>query len=217
VRKSTFAHISARTPHSASRFLEPMSPLSAPLSREKIELRSKNMRAEFMQDMSNIKELLLCMDELSIIPGACRTVVQINLESAIDSKENEREAAIAMVSILFKCEKLSMSDIRSPLSEIIECIDSFIVDSPRAITYLGAMISEFLFVKAIDLAWICMECEKLRELSSHLIFHIIDQTILSFLDKHGFNVARDMFTPYNSSLINLLGSERYKIVVARLH
>jgi len=189
----------------------PSEPSTSPaaLSEEKLKLRAKNMRAEFMDSKGDIENLLMTMDELKHTPGANKIIVQVSLDSAIDCKDAERKAIISMISILFRKKKISCSDIEVPMAELIEFIDSFILDSPGAMTYLGQMLSEFLFIKVLTVSWICEQSKKLEEFSKHLIPDVIVKTIDAFKVLHGVENARLMFDPQKSSLSSLLGVEKW--------
>ena len=43
---------------------------------------------------------------------------------------------------------------------MIEFIDSYVYDAPKAFDYLGDMLTTMYNVKAIDVAWICEQAKK---------------------------------------------------------
>lgn len=132
------------------------------LSPEKLERRVKSIRGEYIQDPSNMAELMLSVDELSGTPGAGTKFVQMNSDRIVDCKDDERAAIYAMVSILVEKGKLSSSDVKAGLVDLIEFIDSLVYDAPKAFDYLGEMLTAMYNVKAIDIAWICEQAEKAK-------------------------------------------------------
>jgi len=171
------------------------------------------MRAEFMAD-SNEDELVLTMNELSSTPNAGLTVVQINTDAAMDCKDAERDAIIEMLSILAEKGKLSRTDFETPMGELIEFIDSFVIDSPRAFKYLGDMLAEFLRVKVLDVPWMCRQCAKLKELDpdTKSAERVVIETIESMkdIDVVGADGAKSFFgSSSEAALDTLLGADRW--------
>ena len=123
-------------------------------SKDKLETRARNMRAEFMNG-GDEKELLLTMDEnLGGNPDAGNIVVQFYSDQAMDCKAPERKAMVEILVILFKAGKLTKSDIQMPMAELVEFIDSFVVDSPGAIGFLREMLAPFFEMKVLDANWL---------------------------------------------------------------
>merc|ERR1712038_456720 len=89
-----------------------------------------------------------------------------------------------------KNRKLTPSDVQQPLGELIEFLGSFIVDSRRAAQYIGDIVSDFVHLKAIDLAWLCAQAKKLEEFDGHLIPGLIELSIQSIIGRHGMDEAR---------------------------
>ena len=184
----------------------PSTPAPEPMSKEKLENRSKNMVAEFMQE-SNKEELLLSMDECLGTPDAGRTIVQASVDRAIDCKDAEREAIISVLSILFTNDKLTSDDIGQPFADIVEFIDSFVVDSPRAMDYMGDMMAEFLHIKALDVNWLCTQTKKHEEFSSHLIPDVIKSSLKSMITRFSIDEARVCFGNADNALRALLSDK----------
>ena len=76
----------------------PPKPVAEPMNEDKLKLRAKNMRNEYMQE-NNQEELILSMDDLKASPNAGHVIVQASLDTAIDCKEADREAIVAILSI----------------------------------------------------------------------------------------------------------------------
>jgi len=168
---------------------------------------------------SNEDELLLTMDELSSTPNAGLTIVQTNTDSAMDCKDAERDAIVEMLSILAEKGKLSRSDFETPVGELIEFIDSFVVDSPRAFKYLGDMLAEFIRVKVLDVPWMCRQCAKLKDLDPDTKSgeRVIVETIESMKesDDVGIDGAKSFFgASSEAALETLLGADRWSEVKA---
>jgi len=192
------------------------SPRIEPLTKEKLELKVKNMKAEFMQDTNNIKELLLTMDELKSTPKLGETVVKLNADVVLDCKDQERTSIVKMLSVLFKQNKLSCSDFEEPIGELVEFIDSFMIDSPNALCFLALMLSEFVQVKALNIGWLCFQTEKLRQTSAKLIPEVIGKTMDFLIKHHGLDTAREAFLPHKDALGNLLGEKLEEVCFCKL-
>lgn len=146
---------------------EPTPTKKAPeaLSQEKMERRVKSIRGEYIQDPSNLTELLLSVDELIGTPDYGVKFVQMNSDRIIDCKDDERTAIYNMLSTLVEKNKLSSKDVKDGLADLIEFIDSYVYDAPKAFDYLGDMLTAMYNVKAIDVPWICEQAKK-TELAS---------------------------------------------------
>jgi translation initiation factor 4G len=176
------------------------------------------MKAEFTAD-SNEEELLLTMDELASTPNAGQTLVQINTDAAMDCKDAEREVIIEMLSILAEKGKLSRSDFETPVGELVEFIDSFVIDSPRAFQYLGDMLAEFIRVKVLDVPWLCRQCAKLKDIDPEtsspekLIGEVIES--MKSIEDVGVDGAKTFFgTSGQAALETLLGADKWSVIAA---
>eukprot|EP00980_Cylindrotheca_fusiformis_P021277 scaffold8194_cov118-Cylindrotheca_fusiformis.AAC.8 len=138
-------------------------PAAEALSPEKLERRVRSIRGEYIQDPSNTTELMLSMDELSGTPDAGMMFVQLNSDRIIDCKDDERAAIYDMLTTLVEHGKLSSSDVKAGLEGLIEFIDSYVYDAPKAFDYLGEMLTAMYNAKAVDIAWICEQAEKTRD------------------------------------------------------
>lgn len=185
-----------------------------PLSDEKLKIRAKNMMTEYMQE-ENEKELILSMDDLKFTPNAGKVIVQASVDMAIDCKEAEREAIISVISILYRNGKLTSEDIGTPFADIIEFIDSFVVDSPRAMEYMGDLMAEFLHIKALDVKWLCEQAKKLEEFSAHLIPRVFAACVNSVVTRHSVDEAKAHFGQSTDTLISLLSAERWEEISAK--
>mmetsp|Transcript_23891 Transcript_23891/g.35422 ORF Transcript_23891/g.35422 Transcript_23891/m.35422 type:complete len:313 (+) Transcript_23891:740-1678(+) len=180
-----------------------------PVSDEKLKLRAKNMMSEYMQE-ENEKELILSMDDFKFTPNAGQVIVQASVDMAIDCKEAEREAIISVISILYRNGKLTSDDIGTPFADIIEFIDSFVVDSPRAMEYMGDLMAEFLHIKALDVKWLCEQAKKLEEFSAHLIPRVFAACVNSVVTRYSVDEAKAHFGQSTDTLINLLSAEKWE-------
>ena len=98
------------------------------------------------------------------------------------------------------------------MGELIEFIDSFVIDSPRAFKYLGDMLAEFLRVKVLDVPWMCRQCAKLKELDpdTKSAERVIVETIESMkeIDDVGADGAKSFFgSSSEAALEALLGAD----------
>jgi translation initiation factor 4G len=179
-----------------------------PMSEDKLKLRAKNMSSEFMEH-KNKDELLLSMDDLKATPNAGKVIVQTSVDKALDCKDAEREAIISVLSILYTNGKLTADDVSGPFGEIVEFIDSFVVDSPRAVEYMGDLMAEFLHIKALDVNWLCTEAKKLEEFSAHLIPGVIEGCVKSSVSRFSADEAKAHFGGATDALTKLLGAEKW--------
>jgi hypothetical protein len=177
-----------------------------PMSEEKLKLRAKTLRTEYMED-PNEKELLLSMDETKGSPDAERIIVQTSLDAAVDCKDEERAAITQVLSILYKNNRLSSKDIGPPFGEIIEFLDSFVCDSPQVTTYMGDIMAEFLHIGALDVNWLCEQTAKLKEFSANLIPSFIESCVTSSLARSGAEMTKTYFESASAALNDLLGDE----------
>jgi translation initiation factor 4G len=134
-----------------------------PLSKEQLARRIKSMRSDFIADGGNVSDLLLSMDEvLASNPDSGTEVVAKSVDSVIESKDDERAAALRVVAILFEKGRLTKANVEAGLGDAIEFIDSIKLDAPRAFEHLSLILGELLRVKAIGLRWICEQLEKTK-------------------------------------------------------
>jgi hypothetical protein len=191
-----------------------------PLTLEKLKSRINTMRNEFIQDSSNVEELMLTFDELAGTPDAVMTLVSMNADRIFDCKDEEREAISAIFTLLFEKGKLTKDDIRNGLAEIVEFIDSFILDSPRAYDYLVDLLSAMLKVKALDVAWLCEQCEKLKldPNPSGLPEKVVRKTMEATKQKFGVNVMKSCFGGKDDGirLARLLGDEKWNAIASEM-
>ncbi|GAX12806.1 translation initiation factor 4G [Fistulifera solaris] len=138
-----------------------------PLSEDELMRKIKSMRADFLTDGGNVDELIMSMDEISGTPDAGIVLVSKNADHMMECKDDERKAIYQMISILFEKDKITKGDIMEGTKDVIELIDDLVVDSPRAYEYLGDFLGLLLRLKAVDLNWICEECEKTKEFNPH--------------------------------------------------
>jgi len=183
----------------------------APLSKEKLEIKAKNMRLEYMQDPSNTEELLLTMDELAGTPEAGEKVVQINVDHAIDCKDDERKAVISMLEVLYTNGKLEKSHFEVPMGDIVEFISSFVVDSPNAYQYLGDMLTTFIHMNALSVLWLCEQCEKLKAEDSDAIEEVLRKAIESQKRIYGLDEAMTTFgnVSHKAALVGAVGADKW--------
>ena len=111
-----------------------------------------------------------------------------------------------MISVLFCSRKISKSDVEVAMGEIVEFIDSFIVDSPKAMNYVADMLAEFILINALNIPWLCDQLIKLQEFSAHLIPQLVACTIDSMIRMQGPENTRNIFTPHGARLSSTLGS-----------
>jgi translation initiation factor 4G len=181
---------------------------SEPLSKEKLQLRAKNMRLEFMQD-KNEEELLRSMDDLKATPNAGEVIVQTYIDAITECKIEEREAIICILSILYRNHKVTRDDISKSFAEIIEFLDSYIMDSPFALENVSCLMAELLHIEALDVNWLCSNVQKLQETAADLIPNVISSCLKYSIKRHNAQEARSHYERASVSLERLLTKEKW--------
>lgn len=193
--------------------VSPASNTPAALTPEKLERRIKSMRAEYMQDPSNLKELLLSMDELSGTKDSGFTLVVKSADALLDCKTEERKAITDIIRILYEKGKLSQDNIRTALADFIEFIDSMIMDCPKLFEYTGDLLA-MLFVKgAIDIQWYCVTVEKTKmDPEAKAPEMLTRATISSIRSQQGVGSAEDIFGKHSALLNKLCGADQWNSI-----
>lgn len=186
----------------------PASPKVEGLSDDQVKSIVNRMRSDFMSTGGNVEEVHLSWKEISGTEGAGRTLITTNLDKMMDAKDSERRAAISIASILFEDGKLTTSDIQEGSSEVIEFIDSMVMDSPLAYEYLGEFLAEMLRIHAVDMAWICEELEKTKADPGAKAPEKVSKATLSFLKKKaGPDAVQSVLSESQPALTKLLGAD----------
>ena len=205
------AHQVLKTPDSAPASAASKSGHEA-LSKEKLERRVKSIRSEFMQDPSNIDELLLSVDEVRGTPDYGAQFVSMNADRIMDCKDDERKAAFSMLAILVEKGKISSSDVKAGLMDTIESIDSLVCDAPKAYAYLGEMLSTMLRVKAIDVSYVCEQAEKTKVGGEEIPENLIRAFAGALKASQGKDEMRASFSGSAKALESLLGSDKWAVI-----
>jgi MIF4G domain. len=183
-------------------------PTSEPLSKDKLQLRAKNMRLEFMQE-KNEEELLRSMDDLNSTPNAGEVIVQTLTDAITECKIEEREAIISILSILYRNHRVTRNDISMSFAEIIEFLDSFIMDSPFALENVSCLMAEFLHIEALDVNWLCSNVQKLQQTAADLIPKVISSCLKSSINRYNVHEAGSHFEKASDALERLLTNEKW--------
>lgn len=152
---------------------------------------------------------MLSMDELQGTPKAYVKFVQMNCDRIIDCKDAEREAIYDMLGTVVDKGKVAGSDVKEGLVDLIEFIDSYVYDAPKAFDYLGEMLVVMYTLKVIDMNWICEQSEKTRISSGEnpeKIIRAFAGALEAKAGKESISSALD-----NQSVKEMLG-ERWNIV-----
>ena len=196
----------------ASKARAPAPAAPEPLSREKLERRVKTIRSEYMQDPNNLEELLLSFDELSGTPDAGTQFVSFNSDRIIDCKDNERKAIYAMLKVLVEKGKLSSANVKAGLVDLIEFIDSYVYDAPKAFDYLGEMLSTMLLVNALDIPWICEQAEKTKVSSDDNPEKIIRALAGAIEASKGKDEVKSLFVGGSTKSVETLLADKWAVV-----
>ncbi len=182
---------------------------AGPLDDETFKRRVGTIRGEYMQDTSNVDELLLSVEELSGTPDYGMKFVQVNCDRVIDCKDDERASIYTLIGMLVQKGILTSDDVKTGMVDLIEFIDSFVCDAPRAFDYLGDMLSAMMKVQAVDIIYICEQAEKTRLSSEENPGKIIEALASSMKTLFGANEAKSMLSANVSALEALIGSDKW--------
>jgi translation initiation factor 4G len=152
------------------------------------------------------------MDDLKDTPNAGLDITQTSLDAALECKEPEREAIISIISILYKNGKLTSDDIGTAFADIMEFIDSFVVDSPRALEYTADMMAEFLHIKALDVNWLCRTAKTIVD---EMIPGVFTECIKSVIKRYSVDEAKMHFGPATDAIVALLTAEKWEDISAQ--
>lgn len=187
-----------------------------PLSDEKLERRIKSIRGEFIQDPNNKEELMLSMDEISGTPEYGVKFVQQNSDRIIDCKEDERAAIYKLITTVYEAGKISSGDVKAGLADLVEFIDSYVCDAPKAFDYLGNVLSHMIKVNAVDIKWICEQAEKTKLSSGENPVKIMTALVVAMKSVLGDDKTKSLFGAGASAVEGLLGKEKLQEVQALL-
>jgi len=185
---------------------------AAPLDKETLKRKIKSMRNDFISDGGNVDELLLSFEEVSGTPDAGRIIVSNNMDRLVDCKDTERSAIVRIICVLFEKGKISTSDIESGLTDTIEFIDSIVFDAPRVFEFVGEVLSEMLRIKAIDMNWICEQCEKTKsDPTTQAPERLITETMKA-LKKSSEKLEEAIAKDSDKALVKLLGEDAWNTI-----
>lgn len=187
-----------------------------PLDKEKLERRVKTIGREFLEDPTNISDLLLSIDELRGTPDYGIKLVQINSDIVIDCSDAQRAAIYSMLAILFQKEKITSNDVKEGMVDFIEFIDSFVMDAPKAFDYLVQMMSTMISVNAIDIPWICEQAEKTKIASEKTPLLIFKSLVPALKTTLGDEVASSTLEGDSSAIEGLLGKDAWATLKSQL-
>jgi len=211
VTKQAFAALADDQPAASN-----SKPAPEPLSDDKLERRVGTIRAEFMQDPDNIDELLLSVDELAGTPEWGRKLVSKNCDRIIDCKDDERSAIYKLHAILVEKDRLSSEDVKEGMIDLIEFIDSYVYDAPRAFDYLGELLTSMIKVKAVDMPYICEQAAKTKMSSDENPGKIIDALANAMKNGMGASDAKSVLTAHESTVSELVGAEKWASIKGSL-
>jgi len=212
---SSLAQAAAGVNQKPQRILQPKpkqaaaKPSHVPLDDDKFDRRVKTIRNEYIQDPTNLQELLLSMDELTGTKDYGSRFVSKNADHMIECKENERAAIYLLLEVYVKEGKISSNDVKTGLADIIEFIDSYICDAPLAFDYLGRMLSAMIRCNAVDVTWIGKEAEKTKISSDANPEKIIRALIKAIGADKGIEAIKVSFGPHHKAMEKLLGVEKW--------
>lgn len=192
--------------------------LVKPLDDEKLIRRIKGIRTEFLAN-DDANELLLSMQELSATPNAVVKVITMSCDFIIDCKEEDRKKVLRMLITLAENDEFTPEEVKEALADIVEFIDSFVLDCPRVYEYIGEVIGQMMMFKMIDIPWFCEQCIRVKEADSATVApeKLLRAVISTIRDAVGVESAKEYFGTSNEALIlELLGEKTWSSIVADL-
>jgi hypothetical protein len=105
--------------------------------------------------------------------------------------------------------KLTSSDVKAGLVEVIKFIDSYVYDCPYAFEYLDKILSRMLRVKAMDIPWVCKEAKKTKMSSERKPETIIWALVHTIEDNRGKDEVRAAFSGSGASAAKRLLGARW--------
>jgi translation initiation factor 4G len=174
---------------------------------------------EYLEESSNIEELMVSVEELSGTPDAGMILVSKNADRMFECKDAERDAISAMLTVLFEKGKLTKGDIRNGLVDVVEFIADIVIDSPKAYEYLGDLLSTMFKIKVLDTAWLCEQLEKLKseDPDSDAPEKVVRKTMEATRRKFGVDAVKSCFGGKDDpQLVALLGADKWKTVASEM-
>ena len=187
-----------------------------PLDDDKLKRRVQSICTEYMQDPSNVDELLLSMEELAGTPDYGTKFVQINCDRMIDCKDDERAAIYSVHAILVEKGKLTPVDVKAGMIDLIEFIDGIVLDAPKAFDYLGDMLTAMIKVNAVDMDWICEQAKKTQSTSEENPGKIMQAFATSLKKSLGADEAKRILDASATTVSGLIGTEKLASIKAGL-
>ena len=170
-----------------------------------LNIRAKSIRQEWLQD-PNKEELLMSVEEVIASPDAGKTIVQNNIDyAAVDGKASEIKRIIDMIVVLYENKKVTDSDIKAAVGNVVEFIDSYACDNPRIYDDVGDMFSAF--TNALTVQWLC-ECTG-RLSDERDKFKVIEAALKSVHKSFGDSAVRS-FLESRIALEKLLGATKLR-------
>jgi translation initiation factor 4G len=145
--------ITAPSPPSA-----PKTPAVPPLDKEKLATMIKSMRQGYIADPTNLEDLTYSMEKFASTPDAPEAVVKENFEFALECNDSNRQGVINLLTTLYDKKYLAKTDFESGCGELIEFIDSFVVDVPFAHRHVAQMFGVFIPKGILSIDWFLEKC-----------------------------------------------------------
>merc|ERR1712179_252679 len=118
-----------------------------------------------------------------------------------------------MIVTLFQKGKLSSEDVGNGMGEMIEFIDSFVIDSPRAYEYLGDVLSSILNVGAVDIGWLIEQTNKTKiSPDADAPERVVKETMIAYSNKFGKDATKSTFTSSEGALADLVGKDKWNAI-----
>jgi len=194
-------------------------PVPEALSDDMLQRRFKTMRSDFLTDGGNVDELLFTADELSGTPDAGKKLVSAFADRMMECKDEEQRAIVRILPILYEKGKLSRSDVEEGLMDIIEFIDSMILDSPRAYEYLGQLLTEMIRINCLDVGYICDQLEKTKvDPDCKAPERLVQSTFTAMKKSGGPSAVNAALQAKNAeaALEKLLGTDKWRSICSSL-
>lgn len=190
-----------------------------PLDKDTLKKLIQRMRSDFINGGNDVAELLLNLEDIAGTPGYGNVLVSENVDKLFDCKYEETKSIIRMIRILCEKGKLTKEDFQTGMEGVIDFIDAVVVDSPRGYEYLGNLLGEMLFIKIIDMFWLCDQLEKARGEEPNTVApeKLLTQSLLSVKAVGGADFLRTVSGSANEKrILSLIGAEKWKAIQNQL-
>lgn len=187
--------------------------LGRPMTIHEIEQYSQSIKNEFMQT-GDKEKIMVSMDRMKTTPDAALVFVQLCVKYSTGHrcKDNEREAIISILSILYKNKNLTSGDITGGFGCFFKDFGFYVRRESRAMEYMCNIITELLHLEAIDIKLLCefLELPEDNLFSHSSKEHLIDMCVAFVISRYNIVEAKKHFIKASDTLVRSLGAGTWR-------